>query len=338
MSVLVNKSSRVVVQGITGGEGTFHTKQMIEYGTRVVAGVTPGKGGSMYQGTETDPFARPIPVFNTVREAVEQQRANVSIIFVPAAFAADAILESADSGVELIVAITEGIPAADMVRVYEYLKKRSVRLIGPNCPGIITPGECKLGIMPGFIHKQGRVGVVSRSGPLTYEAVWQLTERGIGQSTCIGIGGDPIIGTRFIDAVELFNEDKDTDAIIMIGEIGGTAEEEAASYIKAHVKKPVIGFIAGQTAPPGRRMGHAGAIISGGKGTAAEKMDTMRKAGIEVVQSPALIGETMERVLRKKRLVKALGSWASGRPPASKKKPALRRPSGNRTSGRLKKR
>lgn len=338
MSVLVNKASRVVVQGITGGEGTFHTKQMIEYGTRVVAGVTPGKGGSMYQGTETDPFSRPIPVFNTVREAVEQQRANVSIIFVPAASAADAILESADSGVELIVAITEGIPAADMVRVYEYLKKRSVRLIGPNCPGIITPGECKLGIMPGFIHKKGRVGVVSRSGTLTYEAVWQLTERGIGQSTCIGIGGDPVIGTRFIDAVKLFNEDKDTDAIIMIGEIGGTAEEEAASYIKAHVKKPVIGFIAGQTAPPGRRMGHAGAIISGGKGTAAEKMDTMRKAGIEVVQSPALIGESMERVLRKRRLLKALGSGASGRPPASKRKRAPRRPAGNRTSGRLKKR
>ncbi|MEK6754624.1 MAG: succinate--CoA ligase subunit alpha [Bacteroidota bacterium] len=298
MSILVDRNTRLVVQGITGGEGTFHTKQMIEYGTNVVAGVTPGKGGTTYQGNEKDQFVKPIHVFNTVAEAVEGEKANTSVIFVPAAFAADAIMEAAASGVKLIVTITEGIPANDLVKVYDYLKTKGVRMIGPNCPGIITPGECKVGIMPGFIHKPGRVGLVSRSGTLTYEAVWQLTERGIGQSTCIGIGGDPVIGTRFIDAVKLFNEDPDTDAIIMIGEIGGTAEEEAAEYIKKYFKKPVVGFVAGQTAPPGRRMGHAGAIISGGKGTAAEKCEAFREAGIHVVESPALIGEIMERVLK----------------------------------------
>jgi succinyl-CoA synthetase alpha subunit len=298
MSVLVNKRTRLVVQGITGGEGTFHTSQMIAYGTNVVAGVTPGKGGTTYRGNEKDAFERGVPVFNTVADAVAKTGTDTSVIFVPAAFAADAIMEAADAGIQLVVCITEGIPARDMIRVYEYLAKKGTRLIGPNCPGIITPGQCKVGIMPGFIHKPGRVGVISRSGTLTYEAVWQLTERGIGQSTCIGIGGDPVIGTRFIDAVKLFNEDSGTDAVIMIGEIGGTAEEEAAAYIKKHGKKPVVGFIAGRTAPPGRRMGHAGAIIAGGKGTAQEKMEAMRKAGIHVVESPALLGEAMERVLK----------------------------------------
>jgi len=301
MSILVNKKSRIVVQGITGGEGTFHAKQMMEYGTNVVAGVTPGKGGTTYQGNEKDQFPRGVPVFNTVAEAVSETKADVSVIFVPAGFAADAIMEAAASGIKLVVAITEGIPAGDMVKVYDYLKKQDVRMIGPNCPGIITPGECKVGIMPGFIHKPGNVGLISRSGTLTYEAVWQLTQRGIGQSTCIGIGGDPVIGTRFIDAIKLFNDDPGTDAVIMIGEIGGTAEEEAAAYIKKHVKKPVVGFIAGQTAPPGRRMGHAGAIISGGKGTAAEKFAAMKAAGIHVVESPALLGDMMERVLSAKR-------------------------------------
>lgn len=301
MSILVNKRTRVVVQGITGGEGTFHTMQMIEYGTNIVAGVTPGKGGTQYKGDETNKFKRPVPVFNTVREAVEKEGADTSIIFVPAGFAADAILEAADAGIKLVVTITEGIPAADMIRVYAHLQAKGVRMIGPNCPGIITPGEAKIGIMPGFIHKPGRVGLVSRSGTLTYEAVWQLTERGLGQSTCIGIGGDPVIGTRFIDAIKLFNEDKNTDAIIMIGEIGGTAEEEAAEYIARHVKKPVVGFIAGQTAPPGRRMGHAGAIISGGKGTAAEKMKALKEAGIWVVESPALLGDTMVKALKAKK-------------------------------------
>ncbi|MGB2869917.1 MAG: succinate--CoA ligase subunit alpha [Bacteroidota bacterium] len=299
MSILVDKNTRLVVQGITGGEGTFHTKQMIEYGTNVVAGVTPGKGGSSYRGNEKDQLARAVPVFNTVADAVRQEGANTSVIFVPAAFAADAIMEAAEAGVKLVVTITEGIPAADMIKVYDYLRAKGVRMIGPNCPGIITPGQCKVGIMPGFIHKPGRVGLISRSGTLTYEAVWQLTERGIGQSTCVGIGGDPVIGTRFIDAVKLFNEDDRTDGILMIGEIGGSAEEEAAEYIRAHVKKPVVGFIAGRTAPPGRRMGHAGAIISGGKGTADEKMKAMREAGILVAESPALLGETMEKALRK---------------------------------------
>ena len=300
MSILVNKKTRLVVQGITGGEGTFHSSQMLAYGTNVAAGVTPGKGGTMYKGNEKDQFKSEVPVFNTVAEAVMGEGVDTSVIFVPAAFAADAVMEAADAGIALIVCITEGIPTKDMIRVYEYVKQKGSRLIGPNCPGIITPGECKVGIMPGFIHKRGRVGLVSRSGTLTYEAVWQLTERGIGQSTCIGIGGDPIIGTRFIDAIQLFNADENTDAIVMIGEIGGSAEEEAAEYIATHVKKPVVGFIAGRTAPPGRRMGHAGAIISGGKGTAAEKMEAMRDAGIHVCDSPAMIGETMRIALAKK--------------------------------------
>lgn len=296
MSILVNKKSRVIVQGITGSEGTFHATQMIEYGTNVVGGVTPGKGGTL--------FAEKIPIFNTAKEAVKVTKANVSVIFVPAGFAADAIVEAVDAGIDLVVCITEGIPARDMIRVYDYVQNlnkdgRSVRFIGPNCPGIITPGECKIGIMPGFIHKKGKVGVVSRSGTLTYEAVDQLTKLGIGQSTCIGIGGDPVIGTRFLDAIKLYNEDKDTEAIVMIGEIGGNAEEEAAYFIKKNVKKPVIGFIAGRTAPPGRRMGHAGAIIAGGKGTAAEKMSVMRECGIHVVESPADIGKTVAAALEK---------------------------------------
>jgi len=296
MSILVNKKSRVLVQGITGSEGTFHATQMIEYGTNVVAGVTPGKGGTFFNET--------VPIFNTAKEAVDATRANVSVIFVPAGFAADAVIEAVSAGIDLVVCITEGIPAKDMVNVYDHVQNlnrngRSVRFIGPNCPGIISPGECKIGIMPGFIHKKGRVGVISRSGTLTYEAVDQLTKLGIGQSTCIGIGGDPVIGTRFIDAIKLFNEDKDTDAIVMIGEIGGNAEEEAAYFIKKHVKKPVVGFIAGRTAPPGRRMGHAGAIIAGGKGTAVEKMAAMKECGIHVVESPADIGKTMLAALEK---------------------------------------
>lgn len=328
MSILVNKKTRVVVQGITGGEGTFHTMQMLEYGTNVVAGVTPGKGGMKYKGNAEYAFKKDIPVYNTVRDAVRGQKADTSIVFVPASFAADAILEAADAGVKLVVAITEGIPASDMTRVYETLRVKGVRFIGPNCPGIITPGECKIGIMPGFIHKPGSVGVVSRSGTLTYEAVWQLTERGIGQSTCIGIGGDPVIGTRFIDAIKLFNDDPKTKGIIMIGEIGGTAEEEAAAYIARYVKKPVVGFIAGQTAPPGRRMGHAGAIISGGKGTAAEKMKAMRAAGILVVDSPALIGDMMEKALKGKRPTmktsspKKKAASRAGKKSASKRKAA----------------
>jgi succinyl-CoA synthetase alpha subunit len=314
MSILIDKKTRLLVQGITGGEGTFHTRQMIEYGTNVVAGTTPGKGGTEYSGNERDHFPRPVPVYNTVADAVAATQANASVIFVPAAFAADAALEAADAGIALIVCITEGIPTRDMLEVYENVITLGARLIGPNCPGIISPGLCKIGIMPGFIHKPGKVGLVSRSGTLTYEAVWQLTERGIGQSTCIGIGGDPIIGTRFIDAIRLFNDDPGTDAIIMIGEIGGTAEEEAAAFIKKHVKKPVVGFIAGQTAPPGRRMGHAGAIISGGKGTAREKIEAMRAAGIHVVEDPALLGETMERVLKLRR------KRTSARKPASRAK------------------
>jgi succinyl-CoA synthetase alpha subunit len=307
MSILVGKNTRLVVQGMTGSEGTFHTKQMMEYGTNVVAGVTPGKGGTSYLGNEKDPLPHPVTVFNTVKEAVQNKKANVSIIFVPAAFAVDAIIESADAGVALIITITEGIPTSDIVKAYEYVTKKGVRLIGPNCPGVITPGAAKIGIMPGFIHKPGRVGVVSRSGTLTYEAVSQLTQRGIGQSTCVGIGGDPIIGSRFIDIIKLFNEDKNTDAIVMIGEIGGSAEEEAAAYIKNNVQKPVVGFIAGQTAPPGRRMGHAGAIISGGKGTAEEKMKVMRKSGIIVVESPAVIGDAIEKVLKKLAQIKVKG-------------------------------
>jgi succinyl-CoA synthetase alpha subunit len=296
MSILVDKKTRLVVQGITGGEGTFHTAQMLEYGTNVVAGVTPGKGGTEYQ---PEGFKRAVPVFNTVSDAVQKAKANVSVIFVPAAFAADAVLEAADAGVALVVCITEGIPAKDMVRVYDRLKATGTRLIGPNCPGIITPGQCKIGIMPGFIHKPGRIGLISRSGTLTYEAVKQLVDVGLGQSTAIGIGGDPVIGTRFVDALALFNEDKDTDAVVMIGEIGGTAEEEAAAFIKKNMTKPVVGFIAGSTAPPGRRMGHAGAIIAGGHGTAAEKKAAMRKAGVHVCESPADLGITMLKALEK---------------------------------------
>jgi succinyl-CoA synthetase alpha subunit len=298
MSVLVSKDSKVIVQGITGGEGTFHASQMLAYGTNVVGGVTPGKGGTMYSGKGDDTFTRPVPVFNTVAEARAATGCDVSIIFVPAPMAADAILESISAGMDVVVCITEGIPVSDMIPVKAALDNSTSRLIGPNCPGIITPGECKIGIMPGFIFTPGGpVGLVSRSGTLTYEAVRQLSDVGLGQTTCIGIGGDPIIGTRFIDAIKLFNEDPETKAIVMIGEIGGNAEEEAAEYIKKYVTKPVVGFIAGQTAPPGRRMGHAGAIISGGKGTAADKMATMKACGIHVVESPASIGITMKMVL-----------------------------------------
>ena len=288
MSILVDKSTKLLVQGLTGKEGTFHAKACAEYGTKVVGGVTPGKGGTTHEGW---------PIFNTMQDAVDKTGANATVIFVPPPFAADAIMEAADAEVELIVCITEGVPANDMVKVWEYLQDRRSRLIGPNCPGIISPGKCKIGIMPGRIHKEGNVGIVSRSGTLTYEAVYQLTQRGIGQSTAIGIGGDPIIGTNFVDALELFNKDPQTEAIVMIGEIGGNAEETAAEYVKAHVKKPVISFIAGQTAPPGRRMGHAGAIISGGHGTAAEKYKALEAAGIRIVKTPAVIGETVAEAL-----------------------------------------
>lgn len=288
MSIIVDKDTRLVVQGITGSEGSFHTEQIVEYKTNVVAGVTPGKGGTDLNG---------IPVYNTVENAVREQNANTSIIFVPPPFAADAILEAASAGIKVIICITEGIPIADMIKVYNSIKKKDIILIGPNCPGVISPGQAKVGIMPAFIHKEGTIGVISRSGTLTYEAVKQLTDVGLGQSTCVGIGGDPIVGSKFIDIIKLFNEDPDTEGIVMIGEIGGSTEEEAAEYIKENVKKPVVTFIAGRTAPPGRRMGHAGAIISGGKGTAGEKMKVMSEAGIHVVESPAEMGNTMLSVL-----------------------------------------
>ena len=285
MSVLVDRNTRLIVQGFTGKEGTFHTQQAMAYGTKVVGGVVPGKGGTKHLD---------LPVFDTVEQAVKDTGANASVIFVPPPFAADAIMEAADAGLPLVVCITEGIPTLDMVKVWQFLQGRRTRLIGPNCPGIISPGKCKIGIMPGHIHKEGSVGVVSRSGTLTYEAVGQLTRLGIGQSTCIGIGGDPIIGTNFVDALKLFNEDPETEAIVMIGEIGGNAEETAAAYVKANVRKPVIGFVAGQTAPPGRRMGHAGAIIAGGSGKASDKIEAMREAGITVCSTPAEIGEKVQ--------------------------------------------
>ena len=291
MAILADKKTRLIVQGLTGREGTFHAKACAAYGTQIVGGVTPGKGGTTHEGW---------PIFNTVQEAADKTGANATVIFVPPPYAADAIMEAADAEIELIVCITEGIPTLDMVQAWEFLQDRRSRLIGPNCPGIISPGKCKIGIMPGQIHKEGNVGIISRSGTLTYEAVHQLTQRGIGQSTAIGIGGDPIIGTSFVDVLDLFNRDPQTEAVVMIGEIGGNAEETAAEFIHKHMKKPVVGFIAGQTAPPGRRMGHAGAIISGGKGTAAEKIAAMEKAGLKVAKSPAEIGETLAAVLAAK--------------------------------------
>ncbi len=291
MSILIDNNTRLVVQGITGSSGAFHASGCMEYGTKVVAGVTPGKGGQIFEGQ--------VPIFDTVYEARRQTDCNATMIFVPGPFAADAILEAADAGVELIVCITEGIPVMDMMRVKRILKEKKSRLIGPNCPGIITPGQCKIGIMPGYIHKAGNVGVISRSGTLTYEAVWQLTQRGYGQSTCIGIGGDPMNGTSHLDAVRLFSEDEGTEALVLIGEIGGTAEEEAAVWIKEHYDKPVAAFIAGLTAPPGRRMGHAGAIVSGGKGTAAGKIEALREAGIAVADTPAVIAETLIKNLKR---------------------------------------
>lgn len=288
MSILIDGSTRVIVQGITGREGMFHTRQMVEYGTKVVSGVTPGKGGQVMDG---------IPVFNTVKDAVAATGANVSAVFVPPAFAADAIMEAAESGIPLVVCFTDGIPTLDMMTVYHYVKKRSVRLIGPNTPGIISPGKCKVGLMARYIHKEGSVGVVSRSGTLTYEMVYQLTRRGIGQSTCVGIGGDQVIGLSFVDFLELFEQDSNTEAVVLIGEIGGTAEEEAAEYIRKRVTKPVVSFIAGRTAPPGRRMGHAGAIISGGRGTAVEKIRALEEAGARTVENPADMGEALADVL-----------------------------------------
>jgi succinyl-CoA synthetase alpha subunit len=321
VSVLVGPKTKLICQGITGTAGGFHSGQCIKYGTKIVGGVTPGKGGTTWTTPEA-PEAK-VPIFDTVSEAVAATGANATMIFVPPPFAADAIMEAADAGIEVIVAITEGIPTVDMVKVADFLRGRTSRLIGPNCPGIITPGSCKIGIMPGYIHKPGRVGVISRSGTLTYEAVWQLTSRGIGQSTCIGIGGDPILGTTHTDAVRLFNEDPDTDAIVLIGEIGGTGEDEAAEYIKKHVKKPVVAFIGGQTAPKGKRMGHAGAIISGGKGTAAEKMAALSAAGVTVCVSPADIGASMEKLLKSKP-GKGKKPAKSARKPASPSRQAKR--------------
>ncbi|WP_349410483.1 succinate--CoA ligase subunit alpha [Pseudalkalibacillus sp. SCS-8] len=296
MSVFINKDTKVIVQGITGSTALFHTKQMLEYGTQIVGGVTPGKGGTEVEG---------VPVFDTVTEAVEKTGANASVIYVPAPFAADAILEAVDAEMDLAICITEHIPVMDMVKVKRYMEGKKTRLVGPNCPGVITPEECKIGIMPGYIHKKGHVGVVSRSGTLTYEAVHQLTQAGIGQSTAVGIGGDPVNGTDFIDVLKAFNEDEDTYAVIMIGEIGGTAEEEAAEWVKANMKKPVVGFIGGQTAPPGKRMGHAGAIISGGKGTAEEKIKTMNACGIKVADTPSVMGETLISVLKENDLLES---------------------------------
>ncbi|MFZ3576592.1 succinate--CoA ligase subunit alpha [Virgibacillus sp. DJP39] len=293
MSVYVNKDTKVIVQGITGGTARFHTKQMLEYGTKIVGGVTPKKGGTEVEG---------VPVFNTVRDAVDQTGANASVIYVPAPFAADAIIEAVDAGLDLAICITEHIPVLDMVKVKRYMQGKKTRLVGPNCPGVITPEECKIGIMPGYIHKKGHVGVVSRSGTLTYEAVHQLSEAGYGQSTAVGIGGDPVNGTDFIDVLSAFNDDPETEAVIMIGEIGGTAEEEAAEWVKANMKKPVVGFIGGATAPPGKRMGHAGAIISGGKGTADEKIRVMNECGIKVAETPAVMGETMIKALKENNL------------------------------------
>jgi len=291
MSILVNRDTRVLCQGITGNVGAFHTKGCLEYGTKMVGGVTPGKSGQVVEG---------LPVFDTVANAVAQTGADATMIFVPPAFTADAILEAVDAGLKTIIAITEGVPALDMVHVYEAVRRANVNLIGPNCPGVITPDECKIGIMPGYIHKKGPVGVMSRSGTLTYEAVWQLSQLGLGQSTCVGLGGDPIVGTSFIDLLAMYQSDGETEAIMMIGEIGGTAEEEAAAYVKAHVTKPVAAFIAGRTAPPGKRMGHAGAIISGGKGTAAEKVAALEDAGIEVAESPADMGAALQRAYQRR--------------------------------------
>ena len=316
MSILVDKKTRLVVQGITGSEGSFHTQQMIEYGTKVVAGVTPGKGGTEFLG---------VPIYNTVEQAVKEQKANSSVIFVPPAFAADAIIEAAFSGIKVIICITEGIPTKDMINVYNLIKDKDTVMVGPNCPGVISPGKAKVGIMPGFIHKAGKIGVVSRSGTLTYEAVKQLTDAGLGQSTCVGIGGDPVIGSRFVDIIKLFNDDPGTEGIVMIGEIGGTAEEEAAEFVKKNVKKPVVGFIAGRTAPPGRRMGHAGAIISGGKGMAIEKIEALRKAGIKIAESPAHIGSTMLKAMAKVGGKAGIEAEAKGRREKGKRKKEKRK-------------